>query len=121
MKSLLRNVRISPKKANIVIWLIRNESVNSALSKLKFMNKKAADIIYKVLFSAASNAKTNFGIEFSDLFVSTAFVTEWPTYKRWQSRSRWRVFSLLKRTSNINIELKSIKKSESEENLEKNQ
>ena len=74
------------------------------------MNKKAADIIYKVLFSAASNAKENFWQEFWDLIISTAFVTEWPTYKRWQSRSKWRVFSLLKRTSNINIELESVKK-----------
>lgn len=110
MKALLKNVRISPKKANLVIWLIRNESVSSALSTLKFMNKKAADIIYKVLFSAASNAKQNFKEEFSDLVVSVAFVTEWPTYKRWQSRSKWRVFSLLKRNANINIELKSVKK-----------
>jgi len=110
MKALLKNVRISPKKANLVIWLIRRESVNTALSRLKFLNKKGADIIYKVLYSAASNAKTNFWEEFSDLIVSTAFVTEWPTYKRWQSRSKWRVFSLFKRTANINIELESVKK-----------
>ncbi|MCD5382976.1 50S ribosomal protein L22 [Candidatus Gracilibacteria bacterium] len=110
MKALLKNVRISPKKANLVIGLIRKESVNSALARLKFMNKKAADIIYKVLFSAASNAKTNFGEDFGDLVVSSAFITEGPTYKRWQSRSKGRVFSLLKRTANINIELESVKK-----------
>ena len=110
MKALLKNVRISPKKANLVIWLIRKESVTTALSRLKFMNKKAADIIYKVLYSAVSNAKTNFWQELWNLVVSTAFVTEWPTYKRWQSRSKWRVFSLLKRTANINIELESVKK-----------
>ena len=110
MKALLKNVRISPKKANLVIWLIRREPVTTALSKLKFMNKKAADIIYKVLYSAASNAKTNFWEDFWDLVVETAFVTEWPIYKRWQSRSKWRVFSLFKRTASINIELKSVKK-----------
>lgn len=110
MRALLKNVRISPKKANLVIWLIRKEPVTTALSRLKFMNKKAADIIYKVLFSAASNAKANSWIEFWDLVVWSAFVTEWPVYKRWQSRSKWRVFSLFKRTANINIELESIKK-----------
>lgn len=110
MKALLKHVRISPKKANLVIWLIRREPVNTALSRLKFLNKKGADIIYKVLFSAASNAKENNWEDFSNLVVSSAFVTEWPTYKRWQSRSKWRVFSLLKRTANINIELESIKK-----------
>ena len=110
MKALLKNVRISPKKANIVIWLIRNESVDIALARLKFLNKKAASIIYKVLYSAASNAKENFWENIKDLIVSSAFVTEWPIYKRWQSRSRWRVFSLFKRTSNIKIELKSVKK-----------
>lgn len=76
-----------------------------ALALLKFMNKKGAWIIYKLLSSAVSNAENNFSNKRWDLFVSKIFVTEWPTYKRGQSRSKWRVFSLLKRTANVNVEL----------------
>jgi len=110
MKAVLKRVRISPKKANLVMWLIRNKTADEALTLLKFVNKKASKIIYKVLYSAVSNAKNNFWKELDNLIVWKAYVTEWPTYKRWQSRSRWRVFSLLKRTSNINIELLEFKK-----------
>lgn len=105
MKAVLKKVRISPKKANVVAWIVRNMEAEKALAILKFMNKKGAWIIYKLLNSAVSNAENNFSQKRWDLIVSKIYVTEWPTYKRWQSRSKWRVFSLLKRTSNVNIEL----------------
>jgi len=105
MKAILNKVRISPKKANLIAWIIRNMEANKALALLKFMNKKGAWIIYKLLASAVANAENNFSQKKEELIISKIFVTEWSTYKRGQSRSKWRVFSLLKRTANINLEL----------------
>ncbi|MDH5597207.1 MAG: 50S ribosomal protein L22, partial [Candidatus Peregrinibacteria bacterium] len=59
MKAVLRRIRISPKKANLVAGMVRGKKVPDALAILKFMPKKGAKLIYKVVHSAASNAKEN--------------------------------------------------------------
>ncbi len=105
MKAVLKWVRISPKKANLVAWMVRWMATWEAQSMLKFLNKKWADIIYKLLASAIANAQKNFNQKEDDLILLKISVTPWMTYKRWMSRSKGRVFKILKRTSHINIEL----------------
>lgn len=105
MKSTLRQIRLSPKKAQLIASMIRKLDATKALSTLKFLDKKAAGIMHKILFSAVSNAENNFAQKKADLFLSKVLVSPWTTYKRWQSRSKWRVFKILKRTSHITIEL----------------
>ena len=105
MKAALKQIRLSPKKANLVAWIIRWMDVAQALSLLENIDKKWAKIIYVLLSSAVANAITNDAQNKWDLYVSKIMVTEWPTYKRWRSRSKWRVFKILKRTSHIFIEL----------------
>ena len=105
MKAVLRWVRISPKKANLIAWIVRWMWVWKAHDMLKFLDKKWAEIIKKLLISAIANAQKNFNQKKDDLILSKIYVTPWTTYKRWMSRSKWRVFKILKRTSHINIEL----------------
>lgn len=105
MKSTLRQIRLSPKKAQLIASIIRWLDVVKALSTLKFLDKKWADIMYKILESAIANAENNFSQKKWDLLILKALVSPWTTYKRWMSRSKWRVFSILKRTSHITIEL----------------
>jgi len=107
MKAILRQVRISPKKANLIAGIIREKSAEEALEILKYMPKKAAVILYKLLFSAVSNATNNFKQKKEDLLISKILVTNGPIYKRGQSHSKGRVTSLFKRTSHIKIELES--------------
>ncbi|MBN2095801.1 50S ribosomal protein L22 [Candidatus Peregrinibacteria bacterium] len=105
MKAVLRRIRISPKKANLVAGLVRGKTVKEALAILKFTPKKGAKILYKVLHSAASNAKNNFKQSMDDLVVSKILVTKGPTYKRSVPISRGRVHPIRKRTCHITVEV----------------
>ncbi len=67
MKAVLRGIRITPKKANLVAGMVRGKTVKQALAMLKFMPKKGAHIIAKVIKSAAFNAKNNFSQSIDDL------------------------------------------------------
>lgn len=105
MKAYLRNVRISPKKLAIIAYIIRNKDVNWALNFLKFAPKKWAKILYKVLFSAVSNAVNNDSQDVNKLYISSLIISKWIVYKRGQPVSRGRIHSILKRTSNVKLEL----------------
>lgn len=105
MKAALRRIRISPKKANLIAGMVRNKKVNEALDLLKFLPKKGAKIIYKVVNSAAANAKNNFKQSVDDLVITKILVTKGPTYKRSLPISRGRVHPINKRTSHIMVEV----------------
>ena len=101
MKALLKNIRISPDKANLVAGLVRGAMVNDALTQLKFTPKKGAKILYRVIDSAASNAEHNLKQNREKLYVKEIIVSKGVTYKRGVSVSRGRVHPILKRTSQI--------------------
>lgn len=105
MKAVLRNIRISPKKANLVAGLVRGAMVTDALDQLKFTPKKAAQILHKVVSSAAANAENNFKQKRDRLYIKEILVTKGPTYKRSVSISRGRAHPILKRTSHITVQV----------------
>lgn len=106
MKAYASNIRISPKKVAVVATIIRNMEVQKALDILKFMPNKWSGVLYKVLFSAVSNAINNDWQEKDKLLVSSLIISKWTVMKRWNPIWRWRSHPILKRTSNILLELK---------------
>jgi len=96
-------VRVSARKARLVTEHIRGRSVPEARTVLAFTERAVAKEIEKVLHSAVSNAEANHGMVGDELFVSTVFVDEGPTIKRWRARARGRVSSIKKRTCHITI------------------
>ena len=74
-----------------------------ALELLKFSDKKAAHMIYKVLWSAVSNAENNEGADADELSVARIFVDEGPVLKRFAARAKGRGTRILKRTSHITV------------------
>jgi len=98
-------VRISPRKARLVVEHIRGRSVPEARTVLAFTQRAAAREIEKVLRSAVSNAEANHGLIGDDLVVSAAYVDEGPTIKRWRARARGRVARIRKRTCHITVKL----------------
>ena len=100
-------VRMSPRKARLVLDHIRGRSVPEARTILAFTQRAAATEIEKVLRSAVSNAESNPNLNWNgdDLVVSAAYVDEGPTLKRWRPRARGRVNRINKRTCHITIEL----------------
>jgi large subunit ribosomal protein L22 len=105
MIAKLKQIRISPKKANLVAALVRKKDVTEAVDTLKFTNKKAAEIIRKMIQSATANAENNFKQNKAELFIKEIIVTEGPTYKRSIPISKGRMNPLLKRTSHITVKL----------------
>jgi len=105
MKAYGKNIRISPKKLRVVAEIIRKQGVEEALSFLKFAPKKGANILYKILSSAVSNAENNNSQKASNLYISSLIINKGIVYKRSNPVSRGRAHKILKRTSNIALEL----------------
>jgi large subunit ribosomal protein L22 len=101
-------VRVSPRKARLVVEHIRGRSVPEARTVLAFTQRAAAREIEKVLHSAVSNAEANHGLHGDELVVSSVYVDEGPTIKRWRARARGRVARIRKRTCHITIKLQPI-------------
>ena len=99
----LSHARISAQKVRLVADQIRGLPVERALETLTFSNKKAAGIMKKVLESAIANAEHNEGADIDELKVSTVFVDEGPTAKRWRPRAKGAVNHIFKRTSHITL------------------
>jgi large subunit ribosomal protein L22 len=105
MKAYGKNIRISPKKLRVVASIVRWMNVKEALDFLKFAPKKWAWILFKLLKSASANAQNNDGQKIETLYIDTISVNKGIVYKRWNPVSRWRMHPILKRTSNIILEL----------------
>ena len=102
-KAVAKSVRIAPRKARLVIDLIRGKSVIEADKILKNINKESARISRKVLVSAVANAENNMGLKKENLYVKEAIVNEGQTMKRMKFGSRGHVDPIKKRTSHIKI------------------
>ncbi|MCW8878254.1 MAG: 50S ribosomal protein L22 [Kangiellaceae bacterium] len=104
-QAVLRHARISPQKARLVADQVRGMQVEKALNVLKFSNKKAAELIKKVLDSAIANAEHNDGADIDELKVSTIFVDEGPTLKRIKTRAKGRADRIFKRSCHITVKV----------------
>lgn len=105
-KAILRGERISPRKVQIVLDLIRNQPAEKALAILELTPKAAAPIVGKLLGSAIANADNNHAMNKDALYVAACYVGQGPTLKRIQPRAHGRAFRINKRTSNITIILR---------------
>jgi large subunit ribosomal protein L22 len=104
-KAVARTVRIAPRKARLVVDLIRGKQVGEAVAILKHTPKTASPVIEKLLNSAIANAEHNYEMDVNSLVVSQAFVDEGPTLKRFRPRAMGRASAINKRTSHITIVL----------------
>ena len=102
-KAVARTVRIAPRKARLVLDLIRGKQAGEAVSILKLTPKAASPIIEKVLKSALANAEHNYEMDVNNLVVSQAYANEGPTLKRFRPRAQGRATAINKRTSHITI------------------
>ena len=103
-KAIVRYVRITPRKANQILELIRGKDVEAAVTILQFTPKNGARIARKLLESAVANAVNREGkVRMADLYVRSAVVGAGPTMKRFLPRAQGRATPLLKRTSHLTI------------------
>ena len=104
-KAHARYVRISPRKARLVIDLIRGKRVGEAIAILRHTPRAASPIVEKLLNSAIANAEHNHNMNPDKLVVSEAYVNQGPILKRFQPRAQGRAARINKRTSHITVVL----------------
>jgi len=95
-----RFARISSRKAQLVMDLIRDQHVNDAQDILRFTHKKASQLIDKVLKSAIASANEA-EADVRSLYICEARVNQGPYFRRWRPKDRGRAHQILKRTSHL--------------------
>ncbi len=100
--------KISAQKCRLVANQVRGLPVEAALDLLMFSQKKVAGLIRTVLTSAIANAEHNEGLDIDELEVSTIFVDEGPTMKRFRARAKGRGTRVLKRTCHITVKVREV-------------
>ena len=108
--SKLRYARISPQKCRLVADVVRGQPVGNAISTLKFMPKKGAELVRKVLESAVANAEHNHGADIDALKITLIQVDAAPVLKRFAARAKGRGARIVKRNSHITVGVSDGKK-----------
>jgi len=107
-KAVVRMLRVSPQKLNLLAQLIRGKKVSSALADLEFSRKRISTEVRKALESAIANAENNHELDVDDLVVSEAYVGKALTMKRFSPRARGRAGRIEKPFSNLTIIVREV-------------
>ena len=111
VKASLKHLRMSPRKARLVIDVVRSMPVGLALDQLKFINKKATDPVATLIRSAMANAVNTYSLEADNLYIKEIRSDEGVMLKRWMPRAHGRATSIRKRGCHLNLVLAEIKES----------
>ena len=102
-KVVLRNVRVSPQKINLVAQMIRNQSASKALSILQFSKRRISNDVEKALRPCIANAENNHSLDVDKLVVKEAYVGKGVVMKRFHARARGRGAKIIKPYSHLTI------------------
>lgn len=104
-KASLKFARVGAQKARLVADVVRGKSVDQALKTLTYLNKKSAELIKKLIESAAANAENKKTMNTDNLFVKTITVDGGPAIKRFRPRAQGRAFGIRKKMAHISVTL----------------
>lgn len=107
-KAVLRMLRTSPQKLNLVAAQIRGKKVDKALAELTFSHKRIAGAVKKTLESAIANAENNHNLDTDALVVAEAYVGNSLVMKRFHARARGRGARILKPFSHLTIVVREV-------------
>lgn len=105
-KAIARHVRVTPRKAKLVVDLVRGKSLGEALNILAVTPNKSARVVEKVIKSAAANAENNYDMDVDSLVVSEIYADQGPVMKRFRAGAMGRASMIKKRSSHISVILK---------------
>jgi large subunit ribosomal protein L22 len=106
VKAELKYYPVSPQKMRLVVDLVRGKMAEEAITILKFVNKKSAEPIGKLIASAMANGENNFGIPAENLYIYKITADEAPTRKWRRFGARGRIKPILRRSSHVNVILR---------------
>jgi len=104
-QAILRNVRLSPRKARLVVDMVRGKGIQEAMNILQFSPQKTAPILSKLLKSAVANAEQKGVSDVDALFIKTVMVDQGPVLRRFMPRAQGRASRIRKPTSHITVVL----------------
>jgi large subunit ribosomal protein L22 len=105
-RAIAKNIRIAPRKVNILVDLIKGKPIDEAYAILKYTPKMASPVLEKLLKSAESNAVNNNSLSRDALYVADCYANQGPVLKRIMPRARGSAARINKRTSHVTIVLK---------------
>jgi large subunit ribosomal protein L22 len=106
-QAVVRNLRVSPQKLNLLAQLIRGKKVDTALADLAFSRKRIAEDVRKCVMSAVANAENNHNLDVNDLIVSQAYVGKNLTIRRFHARGRGRMSPIEKPFAQLTVVVKA--------------
>jgi large subunit ribosomal protein L22 len=104
-RAVAKFVRISPRKARLIMDEVRGKKVDEALHALSFAPQKGARILKKLIDSAVANAEQNSGMDVDSLYVKRIYADQGPVLKRWRPRALGRASRIRKPTSHLTVVL----------------
>ena len=105
-RAIAKNVRITPRKARLVIDLVRGKGVKEALGLLANTNKAASEPVSKLIRSAAANAVNNFGMDEDSLYIAQIWANDGLRMKRYLPRAKGSASGLVKRNCHLTVVVK---------------
>ena len=107
-KAVLRTIKTSAQKLNLVAAMIRGKKVDKALAELSFSRKRIAGPVRKTLESAIANAENNHGLDTDSLVVAEAYVGDGLVMKRFMARGRGHAARMEHTFSNLTIVVRQV-------------
>src|SRR5215510_297207 len=107
-QAVVRNLRVSPQKLNLVAQMIRGKKVDVALAELEFSRKRIARDVRKCVMSAVANAENNHSLDVNDLVVTQAHVGKNIVMRRFHARGRGKMAPVEKPFSQLTVVVKEI-------------
>jgi len=112
VKAINKNVRTSPRKANLILNFIKGKKADIAIKDLEFTRKGVAEDIKKTVKSAIANAENNYQYDIDNLYVKEAYVGKSLVMKRFRPRAKGRASAIKKPFSRITVILEEKKDKE---------
>ena len=103
VRAVAKDVGISPRKARLVVNMVRGKKIDEALAILDFAPTPTARAVAKLIKSAAASAENNFQMSPAELRITEIFADPGHTLSRFRPQSRGRASPILKRSSNITV------------------
>jgi large subunit ribosomal protein L22 len=96
-------IRISPRKARLVVDMVRGKRVLDAIELMKFVPNRAATDVEKLLKSVAANAENNYDLDLDKLWIKSIYADDAPQMRRFKPKSRGRVGKILRRSTHLTV------------------
>ena len=103
VRAKVTNIRVSPRKARLVVDAVRGKRVMDAIAIAKFLPQRTAEDVEKLLRSVAANAENNYDLDPEDLWIKEIFADEGPSFRRFKAKARGRVGRITRRNTHITV------------------